>query len=165
MFPYCSITVSDSVWKFINNPIIAIFSDLENPPTEQMLCSLLESLLKRSSTLTTVLVPPFSNGTADIIVQQQFTGSIFIKMILSKTVFDNILLYMSLAFTTWLFGTMFYLICKQSSNVVLSNSIEVQACMLRILSRHHMTMFQTITSEYLSILDGTYNNKSTVNMK
>lgn len=72
---------------------------------------------------------------------------------------------MSLAFTTWLFGTMFYLICKQSSDVVLSNSIEVQACMLRILSRHHMTMFQTITSEYLSILDGTYNNKSTVNMK
>ncbi|XP_018056134.1 PREDICTED: serine/threonine-protein kinase ATR [Atta colombica] len=125
-----TITVSDSVWKFINNPIIAIFSDLENPPTEQMLCSLLESLLKRSSTLTTVLVPPFSNGTADITVQQQFT-----------------------AFTTWLFGTMFYLICKQSSDVVLSNSIEVQACMLRILSRHHMTMFQTITSEYLSILD------------
>ncbi|KYN10085.1 Serine/threonine-protein kinase atr [Trachymyrmex cornetzi] len=125
-----TITVSDSVWKFINNPIIAIFSDLENPPTEQMLCSLLESLLKRSSTLTTVLVPPFSNGTANITVQQQFT-----------------------AFTTWLFGTMFYLICKQSSNVVLSNSIEVQACMLRILSRHHMEMFQTITSEYLSILD------------
>ncbi|XP_018347657.1 PREDICTED: serine/threonine-protein kinase ATR-like [Trachymyrmex septentrionalis] len=125
-----TITVSDSVWKFINNPIIAIFSDLENPPTEQMLCSLLESLLKRSSTLTTVLVPPFSNGTANITVQQQFT-----------------------AFTTWLFGTMFYLICKQSSDVVLSNSIEVQACMLRILSRHHMTMFQTITSEYLNILD------------
>ncbi|KAG5348071.1 ATR kinase, partial [Acromyrmex charruanus] len=125
-----TITVSDSVWKFINNPIIAIFSDLENPPTEQMLCSLLESLLKRSSTLTTVLVPPFSNGTANITIQQQFT-----------------------AFTTWLFGTMFYLICKQSSDVVLSNSIEVQACMLRILSRHHMAMFQTITSEYLSILD------------
>ncbi|KAL6262489.1 hypothetical protein P5V15_007574 [Pogonomyrmex californicus] len=125
-----TITVAHSVWKYINSPIIAIFSDLENPPTEQMLCSLLESLLKRSSTLTTVLIPPFSNAVTDIDLQQQYA-----------------------AFTTWLFGTMFYLICKPSSNVILSNSIEVQACMLRILSRHHMTMFETITLEYLSILD------------
>ncbi|TGZ48346.1 Serine/threonine-protein kinase ATR [Temnothorax longispinosus] len=125
-----TISVAHSVWKYINNPIIAIFSDLENPSTEQMLCSLLESLLKRSSTLTTVLVPSFTNGSADVTLQQQYT-----------------------AFTTWLFGTLFYLVCKPSSDVVLSNSIEVQACMLRILSRHHMTMFQTITSEYLSILD------------
>ncbi|XP_011699804.1 PREDICTED: serine/threonine-protein kinase ATR isoform X2 [Wasmannia auropunctata] len=125
-----TITVADSVWKFINSPIIAIFSDLENPLTEQMLCSLLESLLKRSSTLTTVLVPPFNTGTADVTLQQQYA-----------------------AFTTWLFNTMFYLVCKPSSNVVLSSSIEVQACMLRILSKHHITMFQTITSEYLSILD------------
>ncbi|KAL0107168.1 hypothetical protein PUN28_015590 [Cardiocondyla obscurior] len=124
-----TITVADSVWKFINSPIIAIFSDLDNPTTEQMLCSLLESLLKRSCTLTTVLVPPFNNGE-DVILQQQYA-----------------------AFTTWLFDTMFYLVCKPSSNAVLSNSIEVQACMLRILSRHHTSMFQTITSEYLSILD------------
>ncbi|XP_011875240.1 PREDICTED: serine/threonine-protein kinase ATR [Vollenhovia emeryi] len=126
-----TITVADSVWKYINNPIISIFSeDLENPPTEQMLCSLLESLLKRSTTLTTILVPPFSSDTADNTLQQQYA-----------------------AFTTWLFGTMFYLVCKQSSNVVLTNSIEVQACMLRILSRHHTVMFETISSEYLSILD------------
>ncbi|XP_028046695.1 serine/threonine-protein kinase ATR isoform X2 [Monomorium pharaonis] len=95
-----------------------------------MLCSLLESLLKRSSTLTTVLVPPFNNDATDVILQQQYA-----------------------AFTTWLFGTMFYLVCNPSSDVVLSNSIEIQACMLRILSRHHVTMFQTITSEYLSIFD------------
>ncbi|XP_012230547.1 serine/threonine-protein kinase ATR [Linepithema humile] len=126
-------SVADSVWKYINNPIIAIFSDLQNPATEQMLCSLLESLLKRSSTLITVLVPPFSNNAADETLQQ--------------------LAVQYAAFTTWLFGTMFYLVCKPSSNVVLSNSIEVQACMLRILSTHHMTMFQTISSEYLNILD------------
>ncbi|XP_011329801.1 serine/threonine-protein kinase ATR isoform X3 [Ooceraea biroi] len=124
-----TITVADSVWRFINSPIIAIFSDLENPATEQMLCSLLESLLKRSSTLTTVLVPPFV-GTVDETLQQQYA-----------------------AFTTWLFGTMFHLLCVPSSDVILSNSIEVQACMLRILSRHHMMMFETISLEYLNILD------------
>lgn len=74
--PCCRITVADSVWRFINSPIIAIFSDLENPATEQMLCSLLESLLKRSSTLTTVLVPPFV-GTADETLQQQYAGILF----------------------------------------------------------------------------------------
>ncbi|XP_025986385.1 serine/threonine-protein kinase ATR [Solenopsis invicta] len=122
--------VADSIWKYINRPIITIFSDWTKPQKEQMLCQLLESLLKKSSTLTTVLVPPFSNNPADITLQQQYA-----------------------AFTTWLFGTMFYLVSKPPSDVVLANSIEVQACMLRILSRHHMTMFQTITSEYLSILD------------
>lgn len=76
------------------------------------------------------------------------------NVMLSQTAFDNISSTMFAAFTTWLFGSMFYLVCKPSSNVVLSNSIEVQACMLRILSRHHITMFETITSEYLSILDG-----------
>lgn len=73
-----SITVADSVWKFINSPIIAIFSDLENPATEQMICSLLESLLKRSSTLTTILVPPFNNDIPDQTLQQQYAGSLFI---------------------------------------------------------------------------------------
>lgn len=68
--------------------------------------------------------------------------------------FYNVLLFISLAFTTWLFGTMFYLVCQPPSNVVLSSSIEVQACMLRILSTHHVPMFQTISSEYLNILDG-----------
>lgn len=71
------ITGPDSVWKFINNPIIAIFSDLENPATEEMLCSLLESLLRRSSTLSPVLVPPFTNGVPDETLQQQYTGSLY----------------------------------------------------------------------------------------
>ncbi|KMQ96860.1 serine threonine-protein kinase atr-like protein [Lasius niger] len=120
----------ESLRQFINRPIIAIFSEnLENPTTEQMLCSLLESLLKRSSTLIPILIPPCSNGTTNETLQQYA------------------------AFTTWLFGTMFYLTSMPSSNVVLSNSIEVQACMLRILSRHHSTMFQTISSEYLNIFD------------
>ncbi|XP_014472413.1 PREDICTED: serine/threonine-protein kinase ATR-like isoform X2 [Dinoponera quadriceps] len=95
-----------------------------------MLCSLLESLLKRSSTLSSVLVPLFNNGAPDETLQQQYT-----------------------AFTTWLFGTMFYLVCVPSSNVILSNSIEVQACMLTLLSRHHFRMYETISSEYLNILN------------
>ncbi|XP_025157159.1 serine/threonine-protein kinase ATR [Harpegnathos saltator] len=128
--PHDNDVTADSVWKFINSPIIAIFSDLKDPATEQMLCSLLESLLRRSSTLSTVLVPSFNNGIPDETLQQQYT-----------------------AFTTWLFGTMFYLVCVPSSKVILSKSIEVQACMLRILSRHHFGMFDAISSEYINILN------------
>ena len=67
-------TVADSVWKFINNPVIAIFSDLKNATAEQMLCSLLESIIKRSATLTTVLIPPFSNGMQNETLKCQYTG-------------------------------------------------------------------------------------------
>ena len=49
---------------------------------------------------------------------------------------------------------MFYLIGNPLSNEVLDNSIEIQACMLRILSRHHVTMFETISNEYMNILQG-----------
>lgn len=66
--------MADSVWKFINSPIIAIFSDLKNATAEQMLCSLLESILKGSATLTTVLVPPFSNGIQHEVLQRQYAG-------------------------------------------------------------------------------------------
>ncbi|XP_053989775.1 uncharacterized protein LOC128882206, partial [Hylaeus volcanicus] len=124
-----SITVADSVWKFINSPIIAIFSDLKNATAEQMLRSLLESILKGSATLITVLVPPYSNGIQNETLQSQYA-----------------------AFTTWLFGTMFYIIGDPLSNDILINSIEIQACMLRILSRHHVTMFETISIEYMNIL-------------
>ncbi|XP_076632761.1 serine/threonine-protein kinase atr isoform X1 [Colletes latitarsis] len=124
-----SITVADSVWKFISSPIIAIFSDLKNATAEQMLYSLLESILKGSATLTTVLVPPFSNGIQNEMLQCQYA-----------------------AFTTWLFGTMFYIVGDPLSNKILVNSIEIQACMLRILSRHHVTMFETISIEYMNIL-------------
>lgn len=69
---------AESLRQFINSPIIAIFSDLENPTTEQMLCSLLESLLKRSSTLIHVLIPPFNNDTTNETLQQ-YAGNIFIS--------------------------------------------------------------------------------------
>ncbi|CAK9833676.1 Serine/threonine-protein kinase atr [Anthophora retusa] len=124
-----NVTVADSVWKFINSPVIAIFSDLKNATAKQMLCSLLESILKGSATLTTVLVPPFSNGVQNELLKGQYA-----------------------AFTTWLFGTMFYIVGDPLSNEILSNSIEIQACMLRILSRHHITIFETISNEYLNIL-------------
>ncbi|XP_076654433.1 serine/threonine-protein kinase ATR [Halictus rubicundus] len=124
-----SITVADSVWKFINSPIIAIFSDLKNATAEQMLRSLLESILKGSATLTTVLVPPYTNGLQNDALQCQYA-----------------------AFTTWLFGTMFYIVGEPLSNEILANSIEIQACMLRILSRHHVTMFEVISVEYINIL-------------
>lgn len=51
---------------------------------------------------------------------------------------------------------MFHLVGNPLSNEVLSNSIEIQACMLRILSRHHITMFETISNEYINILQGMY---------
>ncbi|XP_033336517.2 serine/threonine-protein kinase ATR [Megalopta genalis] len=124
-----SITVADSVWKFINSPIIAIFSDLKNATAEQMLRSLLESILKGSATLTTVLIPPYTNGLQNDALQCQYA-----------------------AFTTWLFGTMFYIVGEPLSNEILANSIEIQACMLRILSRHHITMFEIISNEYMNIL-------------
>ncbi|KZC05824.1 Serine/threonine-protein kinase atr [Dufourea novaeangliae] len=124
-----SITVADSVWKFINSPIIAIFSDLKNATAEQMLRSLLESILKGSATLTTVLVPPYTNGMQNEALQSQYA-----------------------AFTTWLFGAMFYIVGEPLSNKILLNSIEIQACMLRILSRHHVSTFETITTEYMNIL-------------
>ncbi|OAD54306.1 Serine/threonine-protein kinase atr [Eufriesea mexicana] len=124
-----NVTVADSVWKFINSPVIAIFSDLKNATAKQMLCSLLESILKGSATLTTVLVPPFSNGIQNETLRYQYT-----------------------AFTTWLFGIMFHLVGDSLNNEVLNNSIDIQACMLRILSRHHITMFETISNEYMNIL-------------
>lgn len=73
----CHRIAAESLRQFINRPIIAIFSDLENPVTEQMLCSLLESLLKRSSTLIPVLIPPFNNDTTNETLQQ-YAGNIFV---------------------------------------------------------------------------------------
>ncbi|XP_076757525.1 serine/threonine-protein kinase ATR [Xylocopa sonorina] len=123
------VTVVDTVWKFINSPIIAIFSDLKNATAKQMLSSLLESILKGSTTLTTVLVPPFSNGMENETLRCQYT-----------------------AFTTWLFGAMFYIVGEPLSDEILNDSIEIQACMLRILSRHHISMFEIISNEYMNIL-------------
>lgn len=49
---------------------------------------------------------------------------------------------------------MFHIIGDPLSDNILNNSIEIQACMLRILSRHHITMFETISLEYMNILQG-----------
>ena len=49
---------------------------------------------------------------------------------------------------------MFYVVGDPLSNEILVNSIEIQACMLRILSRHHVTMFETVSIEYMNILRG-----------
>ncbi|KAG7210316.1 hypothetical protein KM043_011857 [Ampulex compressa] len=122
-------TVAHSVWKHINNPVIAIFSDLRNSEAQETLYSLLESILKGSATLTTVLVPPFNNGIQNEELQEQYA-----------------------AFTTWFFGAMFYILGDPLSEATLANSIEIQACMLRILSRHHITMFQKISLKYIEIL-------------
>lgn len=62
------------MWKFINSPIIAIFSDLKNATAEQMLRSLLESILKGSATLTAVLVPPFGNGMQNDTLRCQYAS-------------------------------------------------------------------------------------------
>ncbi|XP_026671548.1 serine/threonine-protein kinase ATR-like isoform X2 [Ceratina calcarata] len=94
-----------------------------------MLSSLLESILKGSATLTTILVPPFSNGMENETLRRRYS-----------------------AFTTWLFGAMFYIIGNPLSDEILNNSIEIQACMLRILSRHHITMFNTISNDYMNLL-------------
>lgn len=49
---------------------------------------------------------------------------------------------------------MFYIVGNPLSDEILNNSIDIQACMLRILSRHHITMFEIISIEYMSILEG-----------
>lgn len=67
-----------------------------------------------------------------------------------------IILFYFPAFTTWFFGAMFYIIGNPLSNEVLLKSIEVQACMLRILSAHHSITFTKISMKYISILEGIY---------
>ncbi|XP_024944291.1 serine/threonine-protein kinase ATR isoform X2 [Cephus cinctus] len=125
-----SVKVTETVWQFINNPIKVILADLGNSATEQTLIPLLESILRGSSNLVNILVPPKGTGPNYDLFQEQYT-----------------------AFTTWLFGTMFYIIGSPVSDDVLQLSIEVQACVIHILYRHHLVMFHRITSEYMTILD------------
>ncbi|XP_066597912.1 serine/threonine-protein kinase atr-like [Prorops nasuta] len=121
--------VAESLWKFINSPVLAIFSDLKNASVEQMLRSFLDSILKGSANLRNVLVPPNGINKTEQSVQKQYT-----------------------AFTTWLFGTMFYIVGEPLSNQVLSSSIKVQACMLRILSALNIVLYNEISREYTDIL-------------
>ncbi|XP_046813707.1 serine/threonine-protein kinase ATR isoform X1 [Vespa crabro] len=123
-------SVAESLWKFIHCPVTTIFSDYKSVTAEQILCSLLESILKSSLNLRNVLIPPYNVIPYD----------------------DNLYVQYE-AFTTWLFGAMFYIIGNPLSNDVLMKSIEVQACMLRILSAHHSITFTKISMIYLSILE------------
>ncbi|KAK2579409.1 hypothetical protein KPH14_003267 [Odynerus spinipes] len=125
-----SVAVAESLWKFIHCPVIAIFSDLKNVAAEQMLRSLLESILKSSLNLKNVLIPPYNTVPRNEELQEQYE-----------------------AFTTWLFGTMFYVVGNPLSNEVLHSSIDVQACMLRILAAHHIITFSKISTEYMYILE------------
>lgn len=49
---------------------------------------------------------------------------------------------------------MFHIVGDPLSNEILDSSIEIQACMLRILSRHYVTLFENISTEYMNILQG-----------
>lgn len=60
------------------------------------------------------------------------------------------------AYTTWLFGVLFHVVGAPLSAQVLASSIEVQAQMLRILSRLNLLMFESISEEYMNILDGKF---------
>ncbi|KAL2740720.1 serine/threonine-protein kinase ATR isoform X1 [Vespula squamosa] len=125
-----SVAVAESLWKFIHCPVTTIFSDYKSIAAEQILCSLLESILKSSLNLRNVLIPPYNVIPYD----------------------DNLYVQYE-AFTTWLFGAMFYIVGNPLSNEVLLKSIEVQACMLRILSAHHSVTFTKISTKYISILE------------
>jgi hypothetical protein len=50
---------------------------------------------------------------------------------------------------------MFYLINVPVSRASLKKIIDIQVCMVQILSRLDLEMHENITSEYLNILEGT----------
>lgn len=70
----CSVLNHQDLWKFINAPVIAIFSDLQNPSSQQTLHSLLDSISKGSASLKTVLVPPFPHDIQNEVLLKQFVG-------------------------------------------------------------------------------------------
>ncbi|XP_014204493.1 serine/threonine-protein kinase ATR [Copidosoma floridanum] len=121
------------LWTFMNNTIITLFSTLNDktltPCTEESLCQLLESLLCRFNNLN-ILVPQITNGPPSKDVQRKYE-----------------------AFTTWLFGTMFYLINIPVSLESHKKIIDIQVCMVQILSRLNLEMLTKITAEYLNILN------------
>ncbi|XP_043279597.1 serine/threonine-protein kinase ATR isoform X2 [Venturia canescens] len=125
-----SISIAETLWRAINDPLIGIFSDLENPATERTLCSLLDSIIRSSSNLVNVLIPTFGAGNKYKLLQKQHA-----------------------AYTTWLFGVLFHVVGAPMSTQVLASSIEVQARMLRILGRLNLVTFESISNEYMNILD------------
>ncbi|XP_046746064.1 serine/threonine-protein kinase ATR isoform X2 [Diprion similis] len=127
-----SVATAETVWRVINNPLVAILSDLQNNTAERTIRVILGSILKGSANLTNVLVPPQSGGENYENLERQYTE-----------------------FTIWLFGTMFYISGAPFSTEVHSSSLEVQACMLRILATHYPPNFNRISSELLDVLEDT----------
>ncbi|OXU29026.1 hypothetical protein TSAR_005154 [Trichomalopsis sarcophagae] len=124
-----SLNYERQIWVVMNNTFLTIFPTLDYENSEDSLHQLLESLLCRFNNLN-ILVPPLTNNPIPKDVQRRYT-----------------------AFTTWLFGAMFYLISVPVSSASLQKIIDIQVCMVRILSRLNREMHENITSEYLSILD------------
>ncbi|KAL7294393.1 hypothetical protein TKK_0012398 [Trichogramma kaykai] len=121
------------IWVSINDTILKLFATLEKDEelissNEACLQHFLVSLLSHFNNLN-ILAPPINQKISQDVEQQ----------------YD--------AFTTWLFGAMFYLVNLPVTSTSLKQIVDIQVCMLRILSRLHLGTLQTITSEYLSILD------------
>lgn len=76
---------------------------------------------------------------------------------LSKTKICNYYLlinYFILAFTTWLFHSMFYFTNFPLKSETLDHVIKVQVCMVQILSHLNFELHNKIVDEYISILRG-----------
>ncbi|XP_063984803.1 serine/threonine-protein kinase ATR-like [Diachasmimorpha longicaudata] len=123
------ITTAESLWAVINTPAIKIFS-LKKSESEPSLRAFLELLNRASENFMNILIPPYKSGPKYDSLKSQYS-----------------------AFTRWLFGVLFHVLGDPLNPQVLLNSLEVQACMLRILSRLHLPEFLRITDEYLAILD------------
>ncbi|XP_015115874.1 serine/threonine-protein kinase atr [Diachasma alloeum] len=130
------IAVAESLWGVINTPAIKIFS-LKKSESEPSLRAFLELLNRAAENFINILIPPFKSSPRYDPLKSQYS-----------------------AFTRWLFGVLFHVIGDPLNPQVLLNSLEVQACMLRILSRLHLPEFFRITQEYLAILDDTLDFES-----
>lgn len=60
---------------------------------------------------------------------------------------------------------MFYLVNLPVTSTSLKQIVDIQVCMIRILSRLHLETLQVITSEYLVILKGIFIESKSVNTK
>ncbi|KAJ8680180.1 hypothetical protein QAD02_015967 [Eretmocerus hayati] len=120
--------------------ILAVFSTFKDGIQEEYIQQLLESLVCRFNNLDHILAPQLTNRYVTKDVQRQYT-----------------------AFTTWLFGAMFYLISVPVSFGSFKRVIDIQTCMVRILSRQNLEIHQIITAEYLDVLNelNSFNKKTT----
>ncbi|KAK0175715.1 hypothetical protein PV327_009444 [Microctonus hyperodae] len=120
----------ESLWNIIHSPVLVMFSNLKKPGTEQSLRLFLESMIRSSESLIDILVPPCGKGEQHEIFKHQFT-----------------------TFSTWLFGILFHTLGISLRKEIIQISIEVQACLLKILYRSYFTAFHVIYGEYITILD------------